>query len=517
MDPDGGDVRVLTNNAVEDVDPAWSPDGTKLSFDSLRDSGALEIYTMSPDGTGIRRLTFALAEDRRTSWSPDGSIAFQAGRDGNFNIYRMNGDGSNQRQLTFDPQQDTQPAWSPDGAKIAFRSGRVATSAGDIFTMDAEAGEVSDLKNLNSSPAPVGEFAPHYSPDARQIAFQATLADGTLAIFRMDADGSGPPTFLTTVTTEPGRRFSNNESNPAWSPDGTRIVFHSDRDRDPTSTDPALRDNVEVYTMNASDGGDVRRLTTSPGFDGRCDWQAIPRQAGPGPGPGPAPVIPGAPFEGCPNLTANVIRGTAAGGRITGTVRGDRIFGGTGNDVVDGLAGDDCIDLGTGTDTGQGGSGNDLMLAGTGDDRASGSSGRDRLRGNPGDDRLDGGRDNDSIFGDAGNDKLLGGFGNDRLHGVSGKDVISGSRGRDRINGGSANDRISGGSSGDRIAGDAGHDRINGNSGSDLIRGNSGNDRISSRDGARDRVNCGLGRDSVVADRKDRVSRNCERVRRSSR
>ena len=226
----------------------------------------------------------------------------------------------------------------------------------------------------------------------------------------------------------------------------------------------------------------------------------------------PQPV---AAFAGCPVSTANVIRGSTGGASMAGTARGDRIFGGTGNDVVDALAGNDCVDTGTGDDRGQGGLGDDLLLAGIGNDQMSGSSGSDRLRGNPGNDRLDGGRDSDSLFGDAGDDTLLGGFGNDRLHGVSGKDVITGSRGRDRINGGAGSDRIAGGSSGDRIAGDAGSDRINGNSGSDSIKGNSGSDRITSRDNSRDRVNCGLGRDSVVADRKDVVSRNCERVRRS--
>jgi Ca2+-binding RTX toxin-like protein len=223
---------------------------------------------------------------------------------------------------------------------------------------------------------------------------------------------------------------------------------------------------------------------------------------------------PAATFAGCSALTENVIRGTAAGDTITGTTAGDRIFAGTGNDVVDGVAGNDCIDFGTGDDRGQGGLGEDLLLAGTGNDRVSGSSGNDDVRGNAGNDRLDGGRDDDRVFGDAGNDTLLGGFGNDRLHGVGGRDAISGSSGRDRINGGPGSDRISGGSSADQIAGDAGNDRIDGNSGTDRISGNSGNDRITSRDNSRDRVNCGSGRDSVLADRKDIVSRNCEQVRR---
>jgi len=227
------------------------------------------------------------------------------------------------------------------------------------------------------------------------------------------------------------------------------------------------------------------------------------------PKPGTLPV-----FVSCPTGSIHVILGTNGNDKITGTGAGDRIFTGTGDDTVDGLPGDDCIDLGPGNDTGQGGLGNDLINAGTGNDKITGSSGNDVLHGNPGKDRLDGGRGNDRVVGDSGNDTLLGSFGNDRLHGVGGNDRISGSRGRDNINGGAGKDKISGGSSGDKISGDAGNDRINGNSGKDRIKGNSGNDRITSLDGTRDSVSCGSGRDSVLADRIDRVSRNCERVRR---
>jgi Ca2+-binding RTX toxin-like protein len=255
---------------------------------------------------------------------------------------------------------------------------------------------------------------------------------------------------------------------------------------------------------------------------------------GPAPGPGPGPGGPGGgglpAFGGCPILTANVIRGTAASNTITGTPAADRIFAGTGDDVVDALAGSDCVDLGTGDDRGQGGFGDDLIVGGLGADRISGSSGNDRLRGNGANDRIDAGRGNDRAFGDAGNDVIRGSFGNDRLHGVSGNDRIGGSRGRDRINGGSGRDLIAAGSSNDRVSGDRGNDRINGNSGNDVLKGNSGkdrivggtgrdvvsggsgSDRIDVRDGKRDRVNCGRGRDTVIADPKDRVSDNCERV-----
>ena len=231
----------------------------------------------------------------------------------------------------------------------------------------------------------------------------------------------------------------------------------------------------------------------------------------PRPTPGTPPAQPAA-FPGCPTLTANVIQGTAAANTLNGTTASDRIFAGSGNDVVDALAGNDCVDLGIGDDRGQGGLGNDLLVAGTGKDRLSGSSGNDNMRGNAGNDRLDGGRGNDRVTGDSGNDTLLGSFGNDLLQGSAGKDGITGSRGRDRIFGGSSADRISGGSSADRISGGSGGDRITGNSGADRIAGGSGKDRISSRDNSRDRVNCGSARDTVLADRKDVVARNCERV-----
>ncbi len=568
INPDGTGETLLTNNRTRDGDAAFSPDGTKIAFEARRVEGQpdnSEIYVANNDGDlegpDVRRLTFnngeltggtrnqVAATDRNPSWSPDGTrIVFHSGRettfsDGaptparDFEIYSMDavtGEQGDLQRLTNVRGQDAAPNWSPDGSKIAFQSLR-ENAAGqtqnlEVFTMNPDGSDVTNVSNSPGTPdSPATreinentdalDSAPQFSPDGQQIVFSSTRSGVTpgnqnFEIFKMSRDGSGQVRLTSNLTGDTPETEGDFDNTPTFSPDGRRILFTSGR----TSTGPPpAGDDLVVYSMDSSAGeaAGLQRLVQTGVQFGKCDWQALPRPAAQPPTPTtPAAPVEPASFEDCPASSANVIRGEASANTITGTPGGDRIFGGTGNDVVDALAGNDCVDTGTGDDRGQGGLGNDLMLAGTGDDRMSGSSGRDRLRGNPGNDRLDGGRGNDSIFGDAGNDKLLGGFGNDRLHGVSGKDVISGSRGRDRINGGSANDRISGGSSGDRIAGDAGHDRINGNSGSDSISGNSGNDRIASRDGARDRVNCGLGRDSVVADRKDRVSRNCERVRR---
>jgi len=92
----------------------------------------------------------------------------------------------------------------------------------------------------------------------------------------------------------------------------------------------------------------------------------------------------------------------------------------------------------------------------------------------------------------------------DRLDGTGGGDEITGRGGRDRLDGRGGADCVKGGKRGDRLRGGQGRDRLS---------GGAGRDRIDAADGRRDRVRCGPGRDRVIADRKDRVAGDCERVR----
>jgi hypothetical protein len=95
-----------------------------------------------------------------------------------------------------------------------------------------------------------------------------------------------------------------------------------------------------------------------------------------------------------------------------------------------------------------------------------------------------------------------GGPGNDTLSGAPGNDNISGGRGNDILSGGPGNDILSGG---------PGNDVISGGPGKDIISGGPGNDTIHARDGHRDVVDCGPGRDVAFVDTVDLV-RGCERV-----
>jgi len=92
--------------------------------------------------------------------------------------------------------------------------------------------------------------------------------------------------------------------------------------------------------------------------------------------------------------------------------------------------------------------------------------------------------------------------GADRVFGKDGRDVLRGNRGTDEVRGGDGNDRVYGG---------LGNDTIYGGLGEDRIYGDSGNDRIFAKDGAKDFIYCGPGKDRVVKDRKDKVKK-CEIV-----
>ena len=137
--------------------------------------------------------------------------------------------------------------------------------------------------------------------------------------------------------------------------------------------------------------------------------------------------------------------------------------------------------------------GNDLLRGTVAPDRISGLAGKDRIRG------FDAA---DVLMGGPGNDDLAGGGGPDRILAGEGDDVVGGDRGNDRIEGGAGNDRLDGGPEKDILVGGPGRNSY--------LAG-PGNDVVEAANGVRETVNCGTGRDRVVADRLDRV-RQCERV-----
>jgi metallophosphoesterase (TIGR03767 family) len=115
-----------------------------------------------------------------------------------------------------------------------------------------------------------------------------------------------------------------------------------------------------------------------------------------------------------------------------------------------------------------------------------------------------------TLKGSRGANRLIGTRRDDRILGLGGADLIKGKAGNDCIRGMNGRDRLFGGIDNDLIRAGAGRDKIVPGPGRDKAVGGGKADRIRSRDGRRDVVHCGRGRDVVVADRKDRL-RGCEK------
>lgn len=242
----------LTNQQGSDDFPDWSPDSSRLAFQSDRD-GNMDVFVMNADGTLQTPLTTDTSFDGEPTWSQDGQqLAFVSMRDGNRDLYVINDAGAEVESLALHPAADTQPAWQPlppqpQSEQLVFASNDVGALR-DIFMTNTTGIGITEL----TSDLSVDDMTPNWSPDGQQLVF-ASSRDGNYDLFTINVEDPSEPINM---TTNPGA-----DLHPVWSPDGTRIAFESNRDG-----------NWEVYIINV-DGTEVVNLSNNAiANDGNPTW-----------------------------------------------------------------------------------------------------------------------------------------------------------------------------------------------------------------------------------------------------
>lgn len=441
----------LPTSAVGMV-PAIRANGP-IAWESTRD-GNFEIWSMAPDGSDVVNLTSSpLSYDTFPSWSDDGArLVFTRSVGGGLPYpHVMNADGSGQSSLG---PYGSQATWSPDGSRIAYREGR---GMGDVIKVVNADG--TGLTTLFEGVG-VGMYDLDWSPDGTEIAFAYWTTGATsLDLYVVPAAG-GEAVPLTAVNT------SANEYNAAWSPDGTRLAFVRS-----TANQADVSDgDIWVY-----DGTTVTRLTTDPAHDEFPSFS-----------PDGTMIV----FDRRVSITeSDLFVMDAAGGnerQLTFESGHDHApeWGAAFEPFTPQPPPPPPPPLSPPPPPAAAPTPPPPAPApprepqGPTGVRKRGSAAADVLRGTPYADRL------------------LGLGGDDRLLGGGGDDLLDGGRGADRILGG------------------AGRDQLVGGPGLDTGDGGPGADALRMRDGVRDVVRCGAGRDRATVDRVDRVI-GCEVVRRA--
>jgi Tol biopolymer transport system component len=240
----------LTNSRSFDANPSFSPDGTKILFNSDRDGNA-EIYLMNSDGSDVRRLTFHPAKEAFQVFSPDGTqIAFNSNRENeNVGIYLMNVNDKLDPVRISDPAYNAEirsGCWSPDGTKIVFTSDKDGEKY-NVYTLDAE--RVEPKMVYAAGEADVRQ--PAISPDGSTLAVSARLPDQTGELRLVDLKIGSERTIA---------ESENNNLGPSWSPDGRFIAFNC-----------KLSGNTEICTIDPASRKTVN-LTVDPSRDTNATW-----------------------------------------------------------------------------------------------------------------------------------------------------------------------------------------------------------------------------------------------------
>ncbi len=331
----GDDLRRHTRGPWDHREPHWSPDGNRIAFSSDR-AGSYDIWTVAVAGANdgaLERVTDAPGSEYGPAFSPSGAaIAHVAGGAGAVAEIRVVEAGSggvwgSGRRIALggEAEEFNAPGWSADGRAVLYNATGAGRSVLRTANPDADPDAIANpfrAATLTDAAEDVFPFRPTATPDGffytadgrirhrapdgsapRDIPFTATVALDRSPYTRRPRDLAAPGPFAARGIVSPavspaGTRIAFSalgdlwihtiggaterithdpwiETDPAWSPDGSRLLFVSDRDApargsapgaaespdSPASDAPAL---LDLYLLHLADGT-IERLTEGAG------------------------------------------------------------------------------------------------------------------------------------------------------------------------------------------------------------------------------------------------------------
>ena len=249
--PDQMPLTRLTNGDWDDIDPAASPDGSRIAFASNR-LGRWDLFLMDLTSGELTQLTGTPEYEGAPTWSPDGSfLAYETYLNENLDIVIGPADdpGNGAIFLTGSSAAEHSPAWAPGGRQIAF------VSDGEIILADLDRTDEARFTNLSNTPL-ASESHPVWSPDGTRLAWASNSQNiGRSGIYVWDSTRQIPAQWI------------GDGNLPAWNATGEQLI----------TTVPAP--NTNFIAIYSSEGTILQPLTPFPYQVDSLVWASLPLPA----------------------------------------------------------------------------------------------------------------------------------------------------------------------------------------------------------------------------------------------
>ena len=242
----GENARQLTTEGFEALEQyqEWSPDGKELLYESRR-TGTTDLWIVPIDGGKARRLTHDVRNDFAGVWSPDGKwVAFLSDRGRQTDVWVVPAAGGAEQRVTDTPVEE-QPwvAWRPGTHTLAYA---VKGEKSGVWALD-----LADGKERRLTPDSLRTSWLRVSPDGKQVDFVIEHGGGIEDLAVMPLAGGAARILVAGGGTV---------QQPLWSPDGSKIVFVSDRGG-----------STDIWVVDAA-RGTPRQLVNWPSSENGAAW-----------------------------------------------------------------------------------------------------------------------------------------------------------------------------------------------------------------------------------------------------